>query len=425
MKSTIVSHSYAIVMVISAGIAMVKLIAFANYVSPEHFNAYVIPLSLGSFLAYTLSLGLVESTTKNFSRLFADKKELIALGSYRYIVPVLLKRGLFLVGITAIYFVVFEQKSFVWVLCICLIAITVSGSTLLASMQRSTMKTNVMAGTSLIRATMSAISVFIGYSFSPFYGPIIGEVIAQLLSLFVGFFILIKAHRLSYKDVVAVPVSKVITSLKEKQSLKVFLFLASLIMSIPLYLDRYYFELNYSIIELAPYSLCAIVLGASYLVFNTLYQRAGPMMIIEYKMGKPPSGILFLAVKTALVGVIFLSLFFAFIILAYRFGFVESLFSKYSVSPDMLFLVFAISIFTSTAIFEGVFLSFDQEGKFLQCSFFYLACLGLLVLLNFLLSFSLVEFLLVYLFLKMAHFLFMVMMLGLYVKGIDFSKVVV
>jgi len=409
-------------MAISAGITVIKLIAFASYVDAENFNNYIIPLSLGSFLAFILSFGLVESTTKIFARLFADKKEIIALGSYRYILPTLLKRGLFLLCIVAIYARFFEQKSFVWVLSICLIACTVSASTLLASMQRSTMKTNIMSGTSLFRALVSVIAVFIGYSFSPIYGPIIGEVIAQLLSLIIGFLMLLKSHRLSYLEVAAVSMANISTNLKEKHSIKFSLFFAYLIMSIPLYLDRYYFELNYSISELAPYSLCAILLGASYLVFNTLYQRAGPRMIIEYKSGRSPSDIFRIAVGTAFAGAIFLMLFFSFIILVYEFGYAESLFSKYSVSLNMLLLVFSISVFNSTGIFEGIFLSFDQEKKFMQSSFFYLACLVILLVVNFYYSFTLIEFLLIYLILKVAHFMFIFLLIYLYSKDNNSHK---
>ena len=425
LRSMFASHSYTIVMAISAVITMVKLIALASYVEAEHFNDYIIPLSLGSFLAFILSLGLVESTTKIFARLFAEKQEIIALGSYRYILPTLLKRGLFLLCIALIYARFFEHKSFFWVLSICLIACTVSASTLLASMQRSTMKTNIMSGTSLLRALLSVTAVFIGYSFSPIYGPIIGEVIAQLLSLIAGFLMLLKSHRLSYREVIAVPMANISRNLAEKHSIKLSLFLAYLIMSIPVYLDRYYFELNYPIGELAPYSLCAILLGVSYLVFNTLYQRAGPRMVIEYKLGSSQADIFRLAAGAAIAGIIFLILFFLFIMAVYGSGYAESLFSKYAVSVNMLLLVFSISIFNSTGIFEGIFLSFDQEKKFMQSSFFYLACLAISLVVNFYYSLTLIEFLLIYLIIKVSHFIFIFLLFYLYLKDSNSHKVVI
>ena len=424
LQSLITSHSYTIIMAFGAVITTIKLILFASYVAPEDFNAYVIPLSLGAFLAFFLSLGLVESTTKIFSRLHEEKNDLIVIGSYRYILPILLKRSILLFGLITIYITFFKNNSIFWGLSIGVIAMILAMSTLLASMQRSTMKTNVLASTSLLRAIISFFAIFVGYSFSPNYGPVSGEIFSQTLSLFIGFVLLLKSHGMSHQELFTTSISRISKSIRQGHGLKLSLFIAYLIMSIPLYLDRYYFELTYPISELAPYSLCAIFLGASYLMFNALYQRSGPLMIIEYKSGVSPFAVIGMAAKTTLAGTLCLTFFFGIVILIYLFGWAESLFTKYWVSPDMLLLVFLISIFNCTGIFEGVFLSFDQEKTFMQSSFFYLTCLLMLVGINFLFSFSLLNFLTGYLVLKTAHLLYILGFLVIYAKNYVNPKVV-
>ena len=417
LKSLITSHSYTIIMAFGAVITTIKLILFASYVVPEDFNAYVIPLSLGAFLAFCLSLGLVESTTKLFSRLHEEKNDLIVIGSYRYILPILLKRAVLLCGLITIYIAFLKNSSIFLGLLIGVIAMIMAASTLLASMQRGTMKTNVLASTSFLRAIMSVFAIFVGYSFSPNYGPIIGEIVSQTLSLLIGFALLLKSHDISHQELFTISMSRISKSIRQRHGLKLTLFIAYLIVSTPLYLDRYYFELIYPIRELAPYSLCAILLSTSYLVFNTLYQRSGPLMIIKYKSGTSPFAVMGMAVKTALAGTLCLTLLFAIVILIYMFGWAESLFARYFVSLEMLLLVFLISIFNCTGIFEGVFLSFDQEKAFMQSSFFYLTCLLMLGGMNFLFSFGLLDFLIGYLVVKTAHLLYMLIMLLSYAKN--------
>lgn len=406
LKSLITSHSYTIIMAFGAVITTIKLILFASYVAPEDFNAYVIPLSLGAFLAFCLSLGLVESTTKLFSRLHEEKNDLIVIGSYRYILPILLKRTILLCGLVTIFITFFTNRSIFWGLLIVVIAMIMAASTLLASMQRGTMKTNELAITSLLRAIMSFFAIFFGYSFLPNYGPIIGEIVSQTLALLIGFMLLVKSHDMSYQELFTIPLSRLSKSISQGHGLKLSLFIAYLIMSTPLYLDRYYFELIYPISELAPYSLCAIFLSTSYLVFNTLYQRSGPLMIIKYKSGTSPFAVMGMAVKTSLAGTLCLTVIFGIVILIYVFGWAESLFTKYLVSLDMLLLVFLISILNCTAIFDGIFLSFDQEKGFMQSSFFYFTCLLMLGGINFLFSFSLLNFLSGYLVVKIVHLIY-------------------
>lgn len=397
------NHGYSAVLVLSSMITMLKLILYANHVDPEHFNAYVIILSLGSFLAFIISFGIVESTTKTFARLYAVRKIHSALGSYRYIFPIVVLRGVFLLLFLVIYVVVSDQRSLFWAILLSLVAITVTMTTLLASMQRSTMKTNLMAGTSLLRAVTSMISIFIGYSLSSAYGGILGEIFAQLVSLFIGFYLLLKLHAVSYRELVIIPIIDISADIQATNSVKLYLFLAYLIMSLPLYLDRFYFEANYSISELAPYSLCAILLSASYLMYNSLFQRAGPEMIIKAKRGGTAAEILIVGGKAVLLGAFCLSILFAIIFLAYELGWAVDLVNKYEVTPEMILLMLLISLTNGTVIFEGAFLSFDKEREFFRNSVLYLLLLGIAVVGNYIYGISLIEFLYIYLVVKLLH----------------------
>jgi hypothetical protein len=394
---------YIAVFVLSSVTTMSKLILYADHVEPVHFNSYVIVLSLGSFLGFLISFGIVESTQKTFARLFVVKKIHSTLGSYRHIFPTFFIRGLFLLFGLVIYVLISDQKSLVWAIGLCLLAMTVTMTSLLASMQRSTMKTNLMAGTSLLRASLSMITIFVGYLFSPTYGAIFGEIFAQLVSLLVGFYLLLKSHSVDYRELVSLPIKDISADLKATKNVKFYLFLAYLIMSLPLYLDRFYFELNYPIGELAPYSLCAILLSASYLIYNSLFQRAGPEMIIKTKKGSSAAEILMLGGRAVSLGAFCLSILFSIIFLAYEFGWAADLVNKYKVTPEMILLIFLISLTNGTAIFEGAFLSFDKEREFFSNSVLYLLFLGFSIVGNFIFGLSLIEFLYIYLAVKLLH----------------------
>lgn len=418
-KETLSNYSYTMVMTFSAFITTLKLIFFANYVEVESFNAYVIPLGLGSFLAFVLSLGLVESTTKIFSRLYQENKNLIILSSFKYIVPILIKRSVFLVSLIMILTFFTSSNSFFLGLVVVFVATSMAISTLLASMQRSSLKTTLMANTALLRALLSILAIFTGYKISPNYGPIIGEIISQLISIFVGYCFLIKSHSLTFKKIFNTTKEKIINSVKQNNELKLFLFIAYLIMSVPLYLDRYYFELIYPLKEMSPYTLCAIFLGGSYLIFNTLYQRIGPLMIIRFKSGTPLYEIINTAFKTSIAGTSILLIIFISLLFLYFQGFAEKLFVKYEVSLEMLVTIFLISILNCTSIFEGIFLSLDRENKFFMCSCFYLSLLILLISSNFYLNFSLLFFLKLYFFIKLAHLIFMIALLYSFAKAMN------
>ena len=424
LKLIFQSHWYIALLVLSSVITMLKLLLYANHVEPQHFNTYVILLSLGSFLAFIISFGIVESTTKTFARLFSVKKIYSALASYRHIAPVFFIRSLFLLLALVIYVVVSGQKSLVWAIVLCIVAITVSMTSLLASMQRSTMKTNLMAGTSLLRAVMSMIAVFAGYSFSQTYGAILGEIFAQLVSLLVGFYLLLKSHSVNYRELVSLPIKDISEDLKAMKSVKFYLFLAYLIMSLPLYMDRFYFELNYSIAELAPYSLCAILLSSSYLMYNSLFQRVGPEMIIKAKRGGSTAQILILGGRAVLIGAFCLSILFSIIFLAYEFGWAVDLVNKYNVTPEIIFLMLLISLTNGTVIFEGAFLAFDKESGFFTNSVLYMLLLGLAILANFIFELSLIEFLYVYLAVKLLHVFSTITVFWLFTKNQNISQVV-
>lgn len=416
---------YIALLVLSSVITMSKLILYADHVEPVHFNAYVIALSLGSFLSFVISFGLVESTIKTFARLFAVKKIHSTLGSYRYIVPTFFIRGLFLLFGLVIYVLISDQKSLVWAIGLCLLAITVTMTSLLASMQRSTTKTNLMAGTSLLRAVISTTMIFVGYSFSPTYGAIFGEIFAQLVALLIGFYLLLKSHSVNYCELVSLKIKDISADLKATKSIKFYLFLAYLIMSFPLYLDRFYFELNYSITELAPYSLCAILLSSSYLMYNSLFQRTGPEMIINAKRGTSAAQILLLGFRTVFLGAFCLSILFLIIFFAYEFGWAVDLVNKYNVTPEMIFLIFLISLTNGTAIFEGAFLSFDKERAFFCSSLLYFLFLGFAIVANFIFEASLIEFLYIYLVVKLLHFFSVITIFWLSTKNQNVSQMVI
>lgn len=352
-------------MVAAAGVSFLRVIVVALVLPSDDFAVYAATVALGSFLAYILSFGLIESTIKKFPRLFLQQQYAEINSISKDILYSLIRRALVYIFLALPFFLVWDNGTPEQIILGILLAFSNATANLVSSIQRAFYNINHFSLGSIVRSSITFLLVVSAAYFFSIVGVIIIEAISILLGSFVSR--LIATFTLSKTETKKIQSIKTDES-KEKGKLVFFSFI---FLSIPFYLDRMFINEFYSKGEASAYAFMAILITGSAVLVNIIAQKVGPEVLKLEKNGVLISKQVLYAVKWSLMPVLIWILVISLALIILDLNAFPGILIKYNVSMNLVLSIGLLGLFQITSIFEFVFIANNREWEFFVSSLLY------------------------------------------------------
>lgn len=232
---------YLIMMGAGALLGLIRGFLVAGIVPAVEFGLYATAIAVGLFFAPLLGLGQIETMRKRFPRLWVEERAGEIAPMTDRLLRVLGRRAALVAGLTlAVFWLAGGDRWLVLVAAASLIPFNQTGAAVMASALRAGPDLRPLAFASLFRASAALVLAVAGAFSFGLEGAVAGEALGGLMGLFLARWLLgrLAGRRRSEEKAQALPAGSETENLTGLSPDGLRLFLATLAISVPLYLSR-------------------------------------------------------------------------------------------------------------------------------------------------------------------------------------------
>jgi O-antigen/teichoic acid export membrane protein len=353
---------------LSSALALIRGFVLALLLAPASFGTYALLVAIGTFAATLLSFGAVERTYKRFPRMFVDGHAGEALVEADRIAWLLARRALG-VGAVAIAVLALVGRS-EWIagaLCASGAALGVGLQSGYISVHRASGELVPLGLAAMARTLLALLFAAVGAVLASWPGAMAGEIVAALVGGWVSRAFVIRtvgrAQRAPARPL-------------DPPQRELWLFVAMLIASIPVYLDRLVVSLVYGGSVLGSYGVLMLFVTGSFTLVTIVVQALGPQLVkLEHKGASLRSQLGLLLAWTAGVSLlVIIGMAVASLLLLH--GPASTLGLKYSLTPGLLIATTALAMLQINPMFDWMLLSHNRERQVFVAALIYLTVLA-------------------------------------------------
>ena len=341
-------------MALSSALALLRGFAVAQVLSPSEFGRYAVVVASGIFCSSLLGWGAIERTNKRFPRLFTDGHGYQALVEADRICWSLLRRFSFVGSGSVAISLVWRTDLSVLVLAAALISFSTAVQLVYTSVHRSSGDLSTIGPAFLARNILTLLFALVGAVMAGPMGAVIGELIATLAGSWIS---------RRYATRLTEDRSKA-TSIKVNipdEERDIWLFLAFLLASTPLYLDRLVVTTLFGEAATGTYSLLMLFVTGSVTFCTIIVQKVGPQLVRLQRSGAS------LSIQTGVagtwIGITLLVVIGAVLAGGLSFQMVMPILAgKYQVGYDLLLPTAVLATLQFSMFLDWLLLSHDREG---------------------------------------------------------------
>jgi len=398
----------------ASALSLVRGFLLAQLLTPNAFGMYAVLFALGTFSSSLLGLGEIERTNKRFPRLIVDGHGQQALGQADGIARLLAVRAL--VAAAALALVTPFVTSWDWttgLVAATAIALGAGLQAIFMSIHRAVGELPTLGRATLARTVLALLFAVAGGYLASWQGALAGEFLGALTGAAIS-----RAYARRVSASVEPPKSAP-AAIDENS----WLFLAFLVGSVPIYLDRFTVSLLYGADTAGTYGLLMLFVTAAVTLSTIVVQKVGPQLVRLERAGTPLRRQLGLAVAwcAALSGASFLGMVCAAALLAGPFA---SLAAKYSLTAPLIGATTLLCCLQVSMVLDWVLLSQDRERQVFQAAAAYVATLALGIGTLWVLEAALVWFLWVMALAKLLHVAMLLLYILLRARPPDLTETV-
>lgn len=265
---------FFLIMAFSSGLTLLRGFAVAAVLDPAAFGTYATVIATGAFFGIFISFGSIEATWKHFPRLWAQGHQQDVTQQSHAVDRSITMRiaGLLLIGV--VLAAVFADVDMVIIVCAIVsfafaTAVVSSGSSFL----RASGNLTALGRGTLVRTLTAVGCAVAGAWFFGWPGAVAGELIGAGV-----FWLFVEHHRRNARDVIGSP--------SAEQEAKpttaaggVPLYLAGLLIAVPLYLDRFFVREAIGQEAIGTYGFLMLFNMGAATVVGIVVQKVGPQVI--------------------------------------------------------------------------------------------------------------------------------------------------
>jgi O-antigen/teichoic acid export membrane protein len=370
--------SYISVMAVAAGISFIRGLFVAAILDVPSFGMYATFIAAGMFSSMLLSFGENEQTIKNFPRLWASnflRVEIKKRADFSCRI-MSFRASFFLLSLLFCLFID-SLKSIAQIgILIVLLALSAALSSLYVSAIRATGDLKLLSRNTLARSLIVILFGVIGAVFLNWKGAIAGEIFGSIIS------ILYTRHHVIKQAKHHANVNKPFVEHYSKKILPdggFWIFIASLFVALPVYLDRTVIASIFGHSEVGTYSFLMLFVAGVNVFVGIIAQKVGPHIIKMEHLGNPLSAQIKYALKWLMVilVVIFLGMTLATVIILFGPG--RYFFDKFNLNLELIFATLALSMLQIAMVADFIMISRNRERELFISACAYLMILSILV----------------------------------------------
>jgi hypothetical protein len=392
---------YMSLMSLASAISLLRGFFVAGLLDVSSFGRYATLVATGMFFSSLLSFGEIEKTIKFFPRLWLSGHHFEVLKATDKSVKVLFSRvaliGYLLLGCFFLGVMVEGAKSGLLVV---VVALNAAIASIYASAIRATGNTNILARNTFIRSLIVLLLASFGATYYSWYGAILGEAIGFQLGALVTRYSLSKQTKRIMNDLPQLKSDEPIMTGKEG---KYWLFVATLCVAVPTFLDRAFISSVYDHLTVGTLGfLMLFVTGASTLT-GIITQKVGPQLVKMQHTDEQLINQLRYSVRWLLLIWVTLALGLVVVDLLMVFGPARIYYDKFHLNMSLLITTSVLCMLQISVILDYLIISRNVEKGVFLSAFIYLCviCFGAYNVWHF--KLSLVEFIWMLVVCKLIH----------------------
>jgi hypothetical protein len=357
-------------MLVAATISMARGFTVAAVLEPVSFAIYATCVAAGAFGSILLSFGSVEQTIKAYPRMWVAGHRSQVIKNADTIVRALVLRCCVLFLPLAVLLPMLMDVPPLAMMAILCVAISISCSSVYASIHRATTELRSFSIVTLVRASLSISLALFGAILMSWPGAILGETVAGIASALISRLCVSNL----VEDVRGQASSDALndTEVFEPRTGGMWLFFGFLGASIPAYLDRSFVAAHFGALAAAKYAFLLLFVTAANVLVGILAQKAGPALVQMERVGRTSAQqgqyllkwiLAFWAGWIAVMLVVYFGL---------RWGPLAALGMKYEIDGQALSVVAALGLLQVTVLVDFLLISRDRERWVFSASITYL-----------------------------------------------------
>ncbi len=368
------SFFYLLILYLTSILGFGKFIFIAYFQEPTNFGKFASLFGILTFIASLISFGEIEQTIKKYPNYWITQDFQLLEKSISDLLLLMFLRATIIVALYFLY-LIFSKETFDILLVVSSLFIIFNQSVnqLFTSLFRASADLSFFAYSQLIRTLVTIFIVTSAAILFTWKGLIIAESISGIL-IFVVYLIFINRQfsrenqQFNFRFEINNTLFQSIFKVSNLSGL--FLYLSTMVLSIPLYWDKFIIGKFKGYETVGIYSASFLIVQIGLLVNNVLSQKAGPDFIKKQINTKEKSLTRDL-VKWIFIGSamqIFVCILF---IIAIIIGLFEHYLPKYNIGIQIFAFAVLLSLFQFNGLTEFFLISVNKEKKILLSSIFY------------------------------------------------------
>jgi hypothetical protein len=385
-----VNARYILIMAVAAGVALVRGFFVAGILDVPSFGLYVTFVAAGMFSSVLLSFGENEKTIKNFPRLWVGqhlRSEVTRLAD-KSCQLMISRAGVVLILLLAFIFVEGLRNLAQMGIFVVLVALSAALASLYASAIRATGEIDLLARNTLLRSLIVILLGVMGAFFFNWQGAILGEVLGALLGALNTRYAVIRRTRLfdQNNEIVVRTSGKTVTS-----DGGFWLFLAALLASIPVYLDRAFVASVFGAAMVGTFGFLLLFVTGANTFTGIVAQKVGPHIVKMEHAGDSVTGQIKYVLRWVTVIWLVSAVGMVAVTLALTVGPAQYFFDKFNLNFNLIAATAVLCILQIGVLADFIMISRNQERALFVSACGYLMAIGVVALLVLWLKLTLVS----------------------------------
>jgi len=368
------SFFYLLVLYFTSIIGFAKFILIAYFQEPSNFGKFVSLIGILTFIGSLISFGEIEQTIKKYPNYWITKDFQLLEKSISNLLLLMFLRASLIISFYFLFLIITKEAlDLLLVVSSLFIVFNQSVNQLFTSLFRASADLSFFAYSQLIR-TLVTIFIVSGAAFLfSWKGLIIAESISGIL-IFGVYIIFINrqfgCEKIKFKFRFEFNKTLFQNIFKVSNLSGLFIYLSTMVLSIPLYWDKFIIGKFNGYESVGIYSASFLIVQIGLLVNNVLSQKAGPDFI-KHQIIKKETSLVRVLLKWIFIGSamqIFICFLFFIAILT---GLFEHYLPKYNIGLQIFSFAALLSLFQFNGLTEFFLISINKEKKILLTSIFY------------------------------------------------------
>lgn len=373
-SKSIKSILYLLILYVTSILGFGKFLLVAYFQLPESYGMFILLIGVIILIGSFISVGEIEKTIKEYPTNWITKQFDLINESISRLLLLMFLRALLVIFIYVIYAYIMEQEVNLIILTAAFfIMFNHSVNPIFTSLFRSSSSLSFFAYSQLARTLLSIIILTVAaYNYS-WEGLLVAEALSSILIFPIYLFFInrqFSEEKIKFKIAFKIEKEIFINIFKPSSISGLYLYLSIMMISIPLYLDKFIIGEFKGPELVGVYGVSFLIVQIGVLINNVLSQKAGPDFI-KNKINNRKVNLIRQLINWISVGIVMQLFICVLVLLVLESGLIQYYLPKYNISFDILLVACLLSLFQFNGLTEFALISIDREKMIFVSNILY------------------------------------------------------